>query len=274
MIAANTRRLLGDPLAHRQLHTRDEIRAFLEQDPYLHIYELGDLDDFLWPMTAWYGSGDSLDAVVLVYHGMGLPTVVALSADPEPAAALLVSLRDSLPDGFDTHLSPGLAKTLFPDFAVETAATHHKMALRNERRVADVATEGVVRLSDQNADEFSELIDKAYPGNWFDPRMLATGQFHGIRQSGRLVSAGGVHVFSPSYGVAALGNIVTDPAVRNQGLGTRVTAAICKSLLESGVRIGLNVQADNSPAVASYRKLGFEIHAPYVEHRMVRRTRR
>jgi hypothetical protein len=31
------------------------IEAFLRRNPELHIYSIGDLDDFFWPYTAWHG---------------------------------------------------------------------------------------------------------------------------------------------------------------------------------------------------------------------------
>src|SRR5438093_529591 len=82
--------------------------------------------------------------------------------------------------------------------------------------------------------------------NWFDPRMLETGHYYGIRQDGTLLSIAGVHVYSPRYRVAALGNITTRPAARGHGLATLVTAKLCQELLRSVDEIGLNVRADNA----------------------------
>jgi predicted GNAT family acetyltransferase len=56
-----------------------------------------------------------------------------------------------------------------------------------------------------------------------------------------------------------------DAAHRNKGYGRLVTARLCQSLLEKVEHIGLNVKADNDAAIACYRKLGFEIIAPYGE---------
>lgn len=57
----------------------------------------------------------------------------------------------------------------------------------------------------------------------------------------------------------------TLPEARGQWLGTRVTARLCMNLLRQVEHIGLNVRADNAPALASYRKLGFERIASYEE---------
>ncbi len=97
------------------------------------------------------------------------------------------------------------------------------------------------------------------------PRMLQTRQYFGLRVNGRLVSVAGVHVYSPVYRVAAIGNVVTHPAHRNKGYAKLVTARLCQSLLETVDHLGLNVKADNNAAIACYRELGFKIVAPYGE---------
>jgi ribosomal protein S18 acetylase RimI-like enzyme len=62
-----------------------------------------------------------------------------------------------------------------------------------------------------------------------------------------------------------VGNITTLPACRGQGLGTAITARVCRELLKTTGTIGLNVRADNAPAIHCYRKLGFEQVAEYEE---------
>lgn len=84
-------------------------------------------------------------------------------------------------------------------------------------------------------------------------------------ESDRLVSIAGIHVYSPKYKVAALGNITTLPSRRGKGYGRRVTARLCRSLVDEGIDIGLNVKADNSAAISCYRGLGFETVAAYEE---------
>src|SRR5262249_14112428 len=110
-----------------------------------------------------------------------------------------------------------------------------------------------------------ELYRQAYAGNWFDARMLETGQYLGAYASDELIAVAGVHAYSERYRVAALGNVATHPRRRGQGLGTAVTAALCRRLLERVDLVGLNVDADNLAALRCYEKLGFEQRAPYEE---------
>ncbi|MHC4596471.1 MAG: GNAT family N-acetyltransferase [Planctomycetota bacterium] len=101
--------------------------------------------------------------------------------------------------------------------------------------------------------------------------MLETKRYFGIRQSGELISAAGVHVYSHRYQVATLGNIATHPKYRGKGYGTTVVAKVCKSLLCEIDHIGLNVKADNTSAIRCYERLGFQVIDSYgefeVEHK-------
>jgi len=58
------------------LHNKDEIEAFLRQDPFLHLYELGDLDDFFWHHTTWYALKDCESIQQLVLFTQVSPLLV------------------------------------------------------------------------------------------------------------------------------------------------------------------------------------------------------
>jgi len=170
-----------------------------------------------------------------------------------------------LPQSFYAHLSPGVEAALKRTHRIQSLGLHHKMALSDPSHVAKIDCSAAVRLTLEDQNDLIRLYDESYPGNWFDPRMLATRQYFGLRVEGRLISVAGVHVYSERYRVAAVGNVVTHPDRRNRGYSTLVTARLCRSLLETVEHIGLNVKADNTSAMACYRRLGFEIVAPFSE---------
>jgi len=257
----------------RQLTDKAEIEAFLRKNAELHVYSLGDLDAFFWPRTTWYGwqQDGELQDLVLIYSGTGVPTVVGITEQPEVMSQRMREIVPLLPPRFYAHLSPGVEDAFKKTHRLDPHGPHYKMALRNASRLASVDGAGVVRLEQHDQDELLRLYEESYPGNWFDPRMLKTGQYFGLRVKRRLISAAGVHVYSEQYRVAAVGNVVTHPAHRNRGHGTRVTARLCQSLLEKVRQVGLNVQADNHAAMACYQNLGFEIVAPYGEFTVDRR---
>jgi ribosomal protein S18 acetylase RimI-like enzyme len=249
------------------LHDKGQIERYLRGDVYLHIYGIGDLDDFFWPYTCWFASKSEagLDAVVLLYVGQSLPTLLALSQQTEAMCALLQSITHLLPRRFYAHLSPGVESAFGRSYRLDGHGEHYKMALLREGDVTERDTTDVVPLAASDLDEILVFYESSYPGNWFDPRMLETQQYVGVRDRGQLVSVAGIHVYSQQYRVAALGNIATLPSHRGRGYATRATAKVCQSLLRDAQHIGANVKTDNAPALCCYRSLGFEVVASYGE---------
>ncbi len=262
------------------LHDKATIERFLTRDVPLHMYELGDLDDFFWPYTQWYGLSpddatagdrDGLDAVALLYVASSTPTLLALGTDYKPLSSLVESIAHLLPERFYAHLSPGIAPALGHRFRLAEHGPHLKMALT--RAAVDAAPDvepDVVRMSTDDLPALTALYDAAYPANWFDARMLETGRYVGIREGSRIVSVAGIHVYSPRYGVAALGNITTLPTHRGRGYAGRATAALCSILTGEGLDVGLNVKADNAAALACYRRIGFVTVGEYEEYEVSR----
>lgn len=257
------------------LHDREHIAAFLRREAPLHLYALGDLDPFFWPHTLWYGLeiAGELRQIALGYITDELLILHALGGGPpDELRALLHGIRHLLPQKLYAHLSPGLSGALAEHYELHHHGDYVKMLLTRPERLAEVETSQVTALSRTQLDELLALYTTSYPGNWFDPRMLDTGQYYGLRVDGALVSVAGVHVYAPDQGVAALGNIVTRSDARGRGYAAQVTARLCLALLETVDRIGLNVAATNAAAIACYQRLGFEAVATYEEIGLSLRT--
>lgn len=240
---------------------RGEIERFLRQDAPLHVYGLGDLDDFFFPQVEWTGwrvKGE-LQALFLLYLGFDLPVLMALE-DKNPAAAreLYQALRPTLPKRYYGHLSP---------YLVGTPGTHLKMQLGRGPQIEAPCPKGyeIEVLTPADAEAATAFYAVAHPRNWFDPRLLKTGQYLGIKRGGCLVSVAGVHVYSLKYRVAAVGNVATLPAHRGKGLASAVTAGLCRSLKKDVDLIGLNVKMDNVAAIKCYSRLGFVTVAHFHE---------
>ena len=250
------------------LHDKDEILSFLQKNVFLHIYGIGDLDDFFWNYTTWYALKQNgiIKAIILLYTGVSLPVILALSDDLDPLNELLRSVMHLLPNQFYSHLSPGTEKVMEERFHLKPHGEHYKMGLKNNAELKNVDVSDVFRLSKDNLADILQLYETSYPGNWFDSRMLDTNQYFGLKKDTRLVSISGIHVYSEQFKVAALGNITTHPEYRGQGFGKATTAKLCLSLAKSIDHIGLNVKSDNHTAISLYEKLGFEIICPYGEY--------
>ena len=251
---------------------KNEILNLLEQDPYLNMYSIGDLDERFWPVTDWYGlsSAGRLQSVICIYKGGEIPTLMALidikdSCSAENMLELLTSISPRLPDYFFAHLSPGLENYFRKSYSFESSAEHNKMALTGMSLLESAVRGAAVRLHHDDIPALIELYTKSYPGNWFAPDMFDLNRYFGIREGGKIISAAGTHVYSPEYKASALGNITTHPDQRGRGLGAEVTAALSRYLISEGMRVGLNVSKNNESAIACYKKIGFVTCAQYGE---------
>ncbi len=259
-----------------RLNDKGLIESFLRENAALHLCEIGDLDDFFWPHTVWYASraDEAINAIALLYTRSAVPTLLAFSEEPATMSELVRSILHLLPDRFHAHFSHGVEDALKNEYRIESRIMRLKMHLSDSSVIPQSDTSGSERLSPSDLHEIRELLSESYPENWFDERMLSTGQYYGIRIDGRLKSMAGVHVYSEKYGVAVLGNITTHPSHRRNGFASLVTAALCRSLLKGIGNIGLNVKEDDPAAVSCYEKLGFETVARYGEFTAIRRGRR
>jgi GNAT superfamily N-acetyltransferase len=248
------------------------IDAFLRRAPYLHAYELGDLDPREAAHTTWIAR-DPVDAVALIYRGLAVPTLVGL-ADGDPAALrrLLTEAAGALPPAFYAHLTPGMDAALAERHELALLGHHWKMGLAAP--VGGPPDGEVVRLGRADAGDAVAFYAESYPTGYFEPVNLDRGPHLAIRDDRGLAAIAGVHVYSPAKWVASLGNIATRPDARGRGLARRVTAELCRRLQAEIDVIGLNVRADNAPAIACYQGLGFEIRHAYDEWRVTRRPDR
>lgn len=250
------------------LHSKDEIAAVLNRSPYLHLYALGDLDDFFWPYTQWYGLEEQGDIreIVLLYTAFETPVFQAITQDPDAMNDLLRSIMPLLPQKIYTHLSSGLPEAFEGIYDAEEHGLYGKMALTRPDHLNTVDTSAVIPLTPADADELKELYSISNPEAWFDPRMLETGCYFGIRASGSIVSVAGIHVYSPTYRAAALGNVVTHPDFRGRGYAQATCARLCQAMQGTIHHIGLNVKSSNVVAIRAYEKLGFTHVGVYGEY--------
>jgi GNAT superfamily N-acetyltransferase len=203
--------------------------------------------------------------------GSGAPVVYAIAAhDPATTLDLLDGIAPDLPDHFVITGPVGLADRLGDRFAADWVLPHVKMHLPDGDRLgpADPEVEALPPTAAGEVESLRRTGDDA--SAFFLPELLATGHYLGLRRDGELVAAAGVHVISPRFGVAAIGNVLTHPAHRRQGLGRRVVTTLSRRLLDEVPTVGLNVGVANTEARALYEELGFVPLVTYDEAELVR----
>jgi RimJ/RimL family protein N-acetyltransferase len=249
--------------------TRDRalLRAFLERDRLYAAYALCDLEEREFSRTRWGIA--TIDggpiALVMEYHGPS-PQPVFVMGDPEAAAAILRTL-----------IRPRIAylavrpENLGPVQALYRLDRGPQMARMwvDRARFRPVEEPAVERLAPSDAMELNRLYRLGI-GAWLPPQAVAEGVYHGIRVRGRLVSAAGTHVISPTARLGVVGNVFTHADHRGKGYATAVTGAVTAELLRTCDHVALNVRSDNPPAINAYRRLGYAEHCRY-EERLARR---
>jgi ribosomal protein S18 acetylase RimI-like enzyme len=250
----------------RILHNKKEIHNFLSKSPDLQLYSIGDLDDFFWPYTIWYGIFDTgeIQSVAMLYTRMTPPTLLLFYYhDPFYSTNLLKSIKPLLPQKFLVHLGPGLIDVLGFENIIDNYGQNYRMILMKEP--VAVYDNNIRQLSISDLPAIKDLISIAYPNNWFDSRMVETGKYFGYFKDKSLIGISGVHVYSAKYRIAALGNIATHPDHRRQQIAFKLTSILCRDLRKTADIVGLNVKSDNKAAINCYSRIGFEIRSSYDE---------
>jgi len=241
----------------------DDAYAVLKQDRIWNCFAIADL---LPPFRAYtqiaiasHAQASQVAICLVVQH----PQVHVLSSSghPEGVAALLARL--ALPE-HPLIQTPQEHLALFePYYRLPPqcrALLRMAVSARAFRRPAHLPSPVVERLTKADVPALLALYS-VYPENHFRPDLVEEGLFYGIREEMRVVAAGGTHVIALPYGLAVLGNILTDPERRGRGYAQTVTARLVTELLVQGCQdVILNVDAENDPAIHVYSKLGFQSH--------------
>jgi RimJ/RimL family protein N-acetyltransferase len=254
----------------RATRDRDLLLGILGTDRLFAAYAIADLDPIEFPRTRW---GVALDpatarpvAVVMEYHGLSPQPLFAMG-DSDGVAAIL---RDIIRTRVAYLASkPELVPAVARHYRVDPPGEMLRMAVDREsfRPVIGDA----VRLDAGDTRHLNRLYELGLT-SWLPTESVASGVYYGVRRGTRLIAAAGTHVISPTYGIAAVGNVYTHRDHRGQGLAKVVTSAVTAALLETVDDVVLNVRVDNPPALAAYRALGYREHARFQE-RLVRRQR-
>lgn len=240
---------------------KKKLHKFFLKDPVLYSYHIGDLDDFYFEHCQWavtYGKEPFIKETALIYYGLDTPSVLAFG-QTEAFGPFLENLLDILPGKFFAHYQKQWLDILKLRYTQQPLGTHLKMRLDSPERLREYSANepSIVRLEGVHEKELRELYARSYPGNYFDPHMLASNRYLGWFEKNRLAAVAGVHVHSDEYEVAVLGNITTDPDYRGKGLATRLTGALSRELSDEKKLVCLNVKIDNVPAIKCYERLGF-----------------
>lgn len=216
----------------------------------------------------------AIQAVAMTLSGFDPPVFYALAPPNDVAMArLLTALTDRLPARSFVNLMMDGALHL-PRYRLASAGVFQKMSISHTDaagcavapEVRQLTITDLPALDALHASEARDANDIRFFANY----MLERWPYAGIFIDGELVAAGGCHVLSDDYDVAAIGNVITHPRLRGRGLATRITQTLCAWLAPRIHTIGLNVKVDNAAAIRCYSRVGFYPVSRYEEGLLLR----
>ena len=247
-----------------ELANKSQILAYLETDRLYAAYAIGDLEAGLFAQCTWVGTekDGQLGALALCFRGLEPPALFLMGMADGLRAILGGALR---PDRAYITCQPNLLAMTREFYAWDETSPMIRMALQATRFQPGERTGECIRLTTAHSEQLTWLYAQAETVA-FSPVQVEHGVFYGVLQGRELVAAAGTHLVSPTYGVAAVGNVFTHSDHRRQGHGTTVTGAVVAELLRLGIRdIVLNVGQRNVAAIRVYERLGFERYCPFLE---------
>ncbi len=244
------------------------LRQFLERDRMFAAYALCDLDDREFARTRWGVAFDGLvpESLVLEYAGLA-PQPVFVMGKPAGVEAVL---RDLIrPRAAYVAMSYGVLPAVERLYRVEPGPEMIRMAVD---RVTFRPHAGLAaRMVPGEIGDLNRLYDLGFT-SWLPASAIEEGVYYGIRVHGTLVAAAGTHVVSREARLAVVGNVLTHREHRGRGFAKITTSAVTQELLRSCDAVVLNVRADNAPAIAAYRTLGYHEHCRFAERLAHRRA--
>jgi len=247
----------------------DRLRAFLGRDRIMSAYALADLDAADVERARWWlASRDGQGvAAALVVEALPFRPCFATGETEALAAIFREGIRETR---LVISTPPAGRVAVDAIYRFERVDRMHRMAVDIDSFRPRV-THRVTRLGPDELEDVIDLYGHA-SRSYFTPDRMAREIYFGVYSGSSLVSAAGTHVRSVRSGMAAVGNVLTRVTYRDRGLATSVTSAVTAAALEEHPDVVLNVRQDNSPAVAVYERLGYHVHAPFIEGPAVRRS--
>ena len=244
----------------------ERLREYLGSQPIRAAYQLGDLDPDHFPLSRWFamvGDGGDIQSLLLFYSGLSVPAVLTLG-DADGVAHLFRETVRVLPRSFYLQMQEDHRSSFENVYGTQEWVRMIRMGVRRSEFIAAEKSDEVIPIGHGDTADLIKLYQND-PDHFFEPSLLDTGCYFGIREDEQLVSIAGVHVVNESCDIAALGNVLTHPGYRQKGYSLRCTSRVVETLLERVSVVALNTAEENHAARRTFKRLGFQPDHVYLE---------
>ena len=252
---------MKEEISVRGERDKEKIRSLLETDRLWAGYALCDLEQELFRLCDWHVAciDYAIISLCLYYRGLQPPTQITMGK-PYGIEKIL-NATDVLRELY-AHIPLHHREVLEKYYSFNELQLMKRMAIAKDT-FTPVAGKAA-RLNEADLRDL-ETLYTLHSRAFFQPYMLTSGVYYGLRRHDVLVSAAGTHVCSPAHSIACLGNVFTHPTHRGKGYAAICTSQVVEELLTHHHDVILNVGSQNTPAIAIYEKLGFHEHCTYLE---------
>ena len=178
---------------------------------------------------------------------------IVLSGELEGASRLVAPALEEMGMGFRPQGDLALVRSLLEQ--LPWLRLIEEFGWMDTSSVPPGISAGAEWITEAGWPEVSELLARANPDSYAQVGMDGVGRWAGYRDGARVASVAADAWSSAEVGF--ISGVGTDPALRGQGFGAKVCALVAEDLLGTRPRVALLVDADNDPAIALYRRLGF-----------------
>lgn len=233
------------------------LETLFSKTPIESAYMLGDLDPAYAHGCTWFALDEEpIESVLLLYSALSAPTLLS-EGKTEDLEAIILGAWEQIPRRVYFQMPEQHSEVMSTFFRLSKEQDMLRMGLSKAEKPPCERSDEVVPLSHRDTGDIMALYQH-YPDNFFEPSLLNTGMYFGIRINSVLVSVAGIHQLSESKGIAAVGNIVTHPEHRGLGYATICVSHLVSELLERVDDVALNVAASNQSAIRCYESVGFK----------------
>ncbi|MDT0267457.1 GNAT family N-acetyltransferase [Streptomyces sp. DSM 44915] len=135
----------------------------------------------------------------------------------------------------------------------------HNFFWMETTRPTGAATAGARWLDAREEKEATSLFDRFFPDSYAQPGRTGVRRWAGVLGEVNGVGAEPLAVAADAWSAAGcgfMGGVVTHPAARGRGLARAVSGFLLDALLAQHGRAALMVLTGNTPAIATYERLG------------------